>query len=147
MEKNLYFAYGSNLNLDQMAVRCPDSKAIGPGTLYGYKLMFRQHLDVEKDYRSKTEGTLFVISDSDLKNLDRYEGVPHYYTRELVYVVSYGRRYKAYVYIMRNQHHTSPPSVGYWGSVSEGYKHCHMSRRGLYRALRRSGCQFPQYFK
>ena len=25
MEKSLYFAYGSNINLDQMQYRCPDA--------------------------------------------------------------------------------------------------------------------------
>ena len=28
-EKTLYFAYGSNLNLDQMARRCPDAEPVG----------------------------------------------------------------------------------------------------------------------
>ena len=31
----LYFAYGSNINLDQMTYRCPDAQAVGPVTLEG----------------------------------------------------------------------------------------------------------------
>ena len=27
----LYIAYGSNLNIEQMAVRCPDAEAVGKG--------------------------------------------------------------------------------------------------------------------
>lgn len=30
MEENLYFAYGSNLDLEQMAQRCPDAEIVGP---------------------------------------------------------------------------------------------------------------------
>ena len=37
----LYFAYGSNINLDQMAYRCPDAKVVGPVTLEGWELLFR----------------------------------------------------------------------------------------------------------
>ena len=29
MEENLYFAYGSNLDLEQMAQRCPDAEIVG----------------------------------------------------------------------------------------------------------------------
>ena len=34
MEENLYFAYGSNLDLEQMAQRCPDAEIVGPCLLY-----------------------------------------------------------------------------------------------------------------
>ena len=30
MEERLYFAYGSNINLDQMAHRCPAAQVVGP---------------------------------------------------------------------------------------------------------------------
>ena len=34
----MYFAYGSNLNWDQMKVRCPDCFPIAKATLKGWKL-------------------------------------------------------------------------------------------------------------
>ena len=37
----LYFAYGSNINLDQMAYRCPDAQVVGPVKLEGWELLFR----------------------------------------------------------------------------------------------------------
>lgn len=36
MDTRLYFAYGSNINLDQMACRCPDAQVVGPVTLENY---------------------------------------------------------------------------------------------------------------
>ena len=39
--KRLYIAYGSNINLEQMANRCPNSKVIGKEMLKGYELEFR----------------------------------------------------------------------------------------------------------
>lgn len=41
MAKRLYFAYGSNINLEQMAVRCPAALMVGPAVLDGYELLFR----------------------------------------------------------------------------------------------------------
>lgn len=41
MSERLYFAYGSNINLNQMARRCPGAEVIGPATLNGYRLAFR----------------------------------------------------------------------------------------------------------
>ncbi len=43
-EGKLYFAYGSNINLDQMAQRCPDAQVVGPVTLENYELLFRGNL-------------------------------------------------------------------------------------------------------
>ena len=41
MEKPLYFAYGSNINLDQMRYRCPDASVYGQAVLDNYDLRFR----------------------------------------------------------------------------------------------------------
>ena len=36
----LYFAYGSNMNLNQMAFRCPDAEVVDTVRLEGYRLAF-----------------------------------------------------------------------------------------------------------
>lgn len=41
-EEKLYFAYGSNINLNQMDMRCPNARVIGPVVLEGYELLFRK---------------------------------------------------------------------------------------------------------
>ena len=41
MERPLYFAYGSNINLDQMRYRCPDATVYGQAVLDNYDLRFR----------------------------------------------------------------------------------------------------------
>ena len=43
MAKKLYAAYGSNINLEQMAYRCPHSTVAGTAMLKGYELQFRHH--------------------------------------------------------------------------------------------------------
>ena len=41
-DRTLYFAYGSNINLEQMVYRCPDAEVVGPAMLENYELLFRQ---------------------------------------------------------------------------------------------------------
>ena len=43
----LYFAYGSNLNLTQMANRCPQAKQLGSAYLPNWRLVFRGVADIE----------------------------------------------------------------------------------------------------
>ena len=40
-KERLYIAYGSNLNLLQMAFRCPTAEIAGKSELKGYELLFR----------------------------------------------------------------------------------------------------------
>ena len=35
--KQLYIAYGSNINLEQMAFRCPNSKVVGTSEIKDFK--------------------------------------------------------------------------------------------------------------
>lgn len=39
--ERLYIAYGSNLNLEQMARRCPTAEVVGKTQLHNFRLMFR----------------------------------------------------------------------------------------------------------
>ena len=45
-KKILYAAYGSNINLEQMAYRCPNSTVAGAAMLKGYELQFRYHATI-----------------------------------------------------------------------------------------------------
>ena len=40
IDSKLYFAYGSNMNDEQMEFRCPDAEAVGTVCLEGYRLAF-----------------------------------------------------------------------------------------------------------
>jgi gamma-glutamylcyclotransferase (GGCT)/AIG2-like uncharacterized protein YtfP len=77
-----YFAYGSNLDLAQMKIRCPSSELISKGSLSGYRLTFNRYssgwgggvADVIQGKGSEVWGLVFELSNSDLKRLDSYEG-------------------------------------------------------------------------
>lgn len=79
-EKTLYFAYGSNLNLDQMARRCPDAEPVGRVRLDGYRLAFRRtgggYLTILPDKGNHVDGLLWKVSAQDEQALNHYEGFP-----------------------------------------------------------------------
>ena len=51
MAERLYFAYGSNINLEQMAVRCPAAQVVGPAVLDGYELLFLSLIHISEPTR------------------------------------------------------------------------------------------------
>jgi gamma-glutamylcyclotransferase (GGCT)/AIG2-like uncharacterized protein YtfP len=117
----LYFAYGSNLNREGMASRCPDCEPIGPARLDGWALTFRGVADIERREGARTHGVLWRISDRDLDRLDRYEGHPSLYRRELVIVRIESAAYLALVYVM-NDDYLGLPSPSYYRTVERGYE-------------------------
>ena len=75
---SLYFTYGSNLHIAQMAERCPDSCFVGRGTLTGYRWQINQRgvaNIVESSRHDKVRGLVFEVTRADVRALDRFEGV------------------------------------------------------------------------
>jgi gamma-glutamylcyclotransferase len=78
----LYFAYGSNLDQQQMRERCPESRPLARAILPGYRLAFTRFsgdrlggvADVRSQPGSSVWGALYDISERDLIQLDDYEG-------------------------------------------------------------------------
>lgn len=138
----LYVAYGSNMNLEQMAFRCPNSKVVCNGKLKGYKLVFNVHADVIKTNKEHDEVPVVVwnIADEDWYKLDMYEGYPTYYGREIIDVVlDGGKTKKAMVYIMaKNRKGICPPQKNYFDCILKGYNDNGIDAECLYKALEHS---------
>ena len=79
--KMIYFAYGSNLNLDQMAHRCPTAKVVGAGMLNGYKLIFNRVASIELDASQSVPVGIWEIGEYCEASLDLYEGYPRLYRK------------------------------------------------------------------
>ena len=77
MSRKEYFAYGSNLNFEQMAYRCPEATVVGTAKLDGYELAFRRgYLTILPKEGATVEGLIWSITDHDESQLDCYEGYP-----------------------------------------------------------------------
>ena len=80
MSRKEYFAYGSNLNFDQMVYRCPEATVVGIAKLNGYELAFRRgYLTILPKEDASVEGLIWSITDHDESQLDCYEGYPTFY--------------------------------------------------------------------
>ena len=120
----LYVAYGSNMNLGQMAYRCPNSKVVCNGELHGWKLVFNVHADVIKGKKKDVVPVVvWNIADEDWRMLDMYEGYPSYYVKETVNVIlENGKKEEAIVYVMAdNRKGICPPASSYFNCIFKGY--------------------------
>ena len=95
-----YFAYGSNMNSEQMAYRCPGAVTAGHGILWDYALVERKYADIERRPGAWIHGLLWEISEENLRSLDRYEGCPKIYRRYPADIIFDGHKVRAVVYEM-----------------------------------------------
>ncbi|MDR1687456.1 MAG: gamma-glutamylcyclotransferase [Clostridiales bacterium] len=118
-----YFAYGSNCNLRQMAVRCPKATVTGTVTLKGYTLEFNRVASIRRKKGGEVKGVLWLITPECEKSLDRYEGYPNYYTKKNVNVCyESGEMVKAMVYIMTPENsNPAYPSEIYFNGIRDGF--------------------------
>ena len=118
--KALYFAYGSNMNSDQMTRRCPGAERVGRAFLEDHKLGF-----VGRSYTwygrgvatavpaegERLPGVLWRVEGPHFRALDRCEGVPTSYVRERLPVVRRGAYEPAHVYFANSQVANSPSAI------------------------------------
>lgn len=129
--KRLYIAYGSNLNLQQMAKRCPTARVCGKGELKDYRLLFKgvpdnAYATIAPFKGGKVPVLVWEVKPKDEKALDIYEGFPNfYYKKDLEVELESGEILTAMVYIMtdkiKDRINLNLPSERYLRIVKEGY--------------------------
>lgn len=101
--KIFYFAYGSNMDVERIKKRCPDAKKISNGTLHNWKAFFDENgVASIKKTKEKTHvnGVVWEIKKSDIKILDKKEGVKkHEYKEDHVNIETPNGTKKCLVYI------------------------------------------------
>ena len=139
----LYFAYGSNLDPEQMQRRCPGHRVVGLAELREHKLTFPIHshdwqggvASVGVAHGDAVWGVVYDLSDDALAALDAYEGFRapgdqhNVYDRETVSVQlvraddgSFPRRLRVWIYVARTAN-PGPPSRRYLDVVLKGARH------------------------
>lgn len=141
--ETLYIAYGSNLNLPQMAFRCPTAKVFGTSEIKDYELLFRggrrsSVATVEPLKGSSVPVLLWKLQENDLQALDRYEGYPHFYRKEILPVELKEKTVQAMVYIMNDGHPLGAPSDYYLNTILEGYQSAGFDTEILEKAVDKS---------
>lgn len=140
----LVFAYGSNLDWDQMKARCPSARVVGAAALIGFRLAFvgwssrwrGAVATVIKSSGNLTAGMVYRISWPDLNRLDGFEGAPQHYTREPCHVRMLGTEDEIEVdtYVLDRDH--GAPSKAYVETIRRGFKKWGFDPRWLSNAVR-----------
>ncbi len=106
---SLYFAYGSNMDPVQMAVRCPTSRALGTASLPDHRLTFVRDSpawgggvgSIEKAVGDVVWGVLWELTAEDEAALDAYEGVEaQVYRKEVADVLTKDGPIEAMLYVV-----------------------------------------------
>ncbi len=127
-----YFAYGSNLCIEQMALRCPGATDPRPATLADHDWLINERgvATVEPFTGSCVHGVLWRVSDHDLATLDSAEGVPVRYRRDRLIVHTDDGPSPAWVYVDPRVE-PGPPRPGYLERIIDGARHHGLPHRWI----------------
>ncbi len=145
-----YFAYGSNMNQEAMAARCPEAKALGTGFLPGWRLVFRgrgsgNYLTIEEDGEHSVPVVVWAVSPEDERALDLYEDYPRFYFKKTLSLscrelaTGQERQIFGFAYIMEEGFPAGQPTEPYMAACLEGYRTFDLDPEELYAARRYSG--------
>ena len=147
MNKRYYIAYGSNLNIPQMRMRCPGARIIGTSVIEDYQLLFKgsktgSYLTIEPMEGAEVPVVMWEVTETDEKALDRYEGYPNFYYKKEMTLDIKGirtgkvRRRDAFVYIMHEERELGIPSWYYVNTCLDGYRAFGFDEKYLFDAIR-----------
>lgn len=149
MKKRYYIAYGSNLNIRQMRMRCPGARIMGTAVISDYELLFKgsrtgSYLTIEPKAGASVPVVAWEVNAADEAALDRYEGFPTFYYKAEMELPIKGiksgkvRVRNAFVYIMHEDRPLGVPSGHYIRTCLEGYDSFGFDEKFLYDAIENS---------
>ncbi len=130
MTSRFYFAYGSNMDIQQMARRCPEAELFGAASLTNYRLAFGGNsvgrcggvATIKRKTGATTHGVLYLITARDEAALDRCEGVHlHQYRKKAVEVLYHGEMIDAMSYQLIDMTEKAP-DFNYWTKIRSVYE-------------------------
>lgn len=135
--KRFYIAYGSNMNKDQMQLRCPDAKIIGKTYLNNWKLTMPFYANIQRTKGAKTPCLVWEITKEDEKKLDRYEGYPNLYEKKELLIKVNKTFVTGMVYIMTAEYtkEKRQPREGYADDIKKRYLDAGFTTEEFYEAL------------
>lgn len=150
-----YFAYGSNLNIEQMNKRCNKPRLIGTTFVENYRLAFRYNgnqsspknrLTIEKAKGIKVPIAVYQITGKDKINLDTSEGVRKGCYKLQIFDIKIStkngsRKFKAFSYVMPKGRPFAKPDANfteYVKIIRAGYKYFGFDEKLLDEAIKDS---------
>jgi gamma-glutamylcyclotransferase (GGCT)/AIG2-like uncharacterized protein YtfP len=126
-----YFAYGSNMNWEQMQRRCPSARFVCTASLPDFRFAIARHsrlrncgtANIFAERGSEVWGIVYDVSEPDLAILDGFEDG---YRREKLFVRAGGDRQnmlEVLVYIAKKEDAVPLPNPEYKQLIIEGARH------------------------
>lgn len=148
MKRKFYVAYGSNLNIEQMMMRCPEARIAGTGMIDGFELLYKgsktgAYLTIEMKEGSQVPVGIWSVTEADEEALDRYEGFPTFYYKaemklKIRTVAGKQMTRTCFVYIMHEDRPLGIPARRYVDTCLTGYEEFGFDSRYLLEAEKKS---------
>lgn len=127
MKPIYYFAYGSNMDIDQMRRRCPNAKCVDTAVLHDWKFALDEvgYATVCPAAGMEVPGLLWMLLDTDEAALDCYEGVGsgcYQKARVTVTARRIPQHVEALVYISLRGENDGARVPGYMGTITQAAK-------------------------
>lgn len=141
--ERLYLAYGSNMDTEQMAYRCPDARLLGASEIEDWRLLFKgsktgSYATIEPYEGSVVPVLVWAISARDERSLDRYEGYPRFYQKHDIEIELDGKRVTGMAYVMDESRPYGIPTQWYYDVLFDAYVDFGFDLKILEQALRDS---------
>lgn len=134
-DSRIYFAYGSDMNTEQLKLRVFRYEVLGVAVLEGFKLDFHGHTfvwdsaleTVSGEEGEQVWGVVYKLSSSDGQQLDSYmdvrlDGTGPYFHYPAAVTDTFGNRHYVYLYRKNMLGAVLPPSKEYMNLIVEGAK-------------------------
>jgi gamma-glutamylcyclotransferase (GGCT)/AIG2-like uncharacterized protein YtfP len=115
---DLYFAYGSNMNIEQMKRRCPGASLKEPGYILNWRYFINGngYAGIERQEGSVVFGGIWELQDFHWVSLDQYEAVDQGFYQKVKITVSAGdldrsKEVHASLYLSNNYEYGKPSSA------------------------------------
>lgn len=122
----LYFAYGSNMDEDQMEYRCPGAKLLCKITVpdYTFRIDSRGVASIIPKRGAEVTGLLWEIDKYHIQSLDRFEGIKGGYYRKVGLPLVIERRTETAIAYLSNYDCDGryPPKPGYMEKIVRAAK-------------------------
>lgn len=126
-----YFAYGSNMDWQQMQRRCPSARFVCVARLADYRFVIGRHsrlrhcgtATIVPENGSEVWGIVYEVSDADLLALDAFEDG---YRRERLFVYASDDGHhpiEVLVYIAEKEENVPLPNSGYKHHLLDGARY------------------------
>lgn len=136
MHNTLYFAYGSNLSIEQIKHRCPDTVLIQQYTLSNWELAFCPHGDIRQNAGAVVHGALYRLSPHDESVMDTYE--INYHKIYFAVTLEGGQTQQCMTYMANERQLWAPPPHDYFNRIRIGYEDWKIATDPLFNAYRKS---------